>query len=172
MNRHYERYLFKKYEPLYRGRHQPITENLLAFGFAHDDGWFNIINNLSAALCKGWLSAKREYDEIANKAGQLKHPEYEECTWNPKITEEMIAAAKDKLALEYVRTPVAVQVKEKFGGLRFYANNCDDRASSLISFAELMSETTCEVCGRRGKITGPGWLRCLCKEHRKKSDRK
>jgi hypothetical protein len=57
------------------------------------------------------------------------------------------------------------QVKEKFGGLRFYYTGGDDYISGLVSMAESMSEVTCEVCGSLGKRGGSGWVRTLCEEH-------
>jgi hypothetical protein len=60
----------------------------------------------------------------------------------------------------------AVQVKEKFGGLRFYHNGTTERAHNLISAAERLSECTCEVCGKYGRVTNRGsWLKCVCKDH-------
>ena len=62
----------------------------------------------------------------------------------------------------------AVQVKEKFGGLRFYHNGSTTRTHNLIGMAERLSEMTCEVCGKYGRVTnreGSYWLKCVCKEH-------
>lgn len=60
----------------------------------------------------------------------------------------------------------AVQVKEKFGGLRFYANHATDAAWDLIEEAECKSETICEECGKAGKPNGVGWIKTLCEECR------
>lgn len=61
--------------------------------------------------------------------------------------------------------PVAVQVKEKFGGLRFYVNGGTETQDALIRFAESMSFRVCENCGAtkdaQCRNTG-GWLRTLC----------
>lgn len=40
-----------------------------------------------------------------------------------------------------------VQVKEKFGSLRFYADNTTDEEDKLIDFAEALSIKTCVGCG-------------------------
>jgi hypothetical protein len=56
----------------------------------------------------------------------------------------------------------AVQVKEKFGGLRFYVDNSDEYVRGLISMAEALSYRTCEVCGALGKPRSGGWVRTLC----------
>ena len=61
----------------------------------------------------------------------------------------------------------AVQVKEKFGGLRFYADNADDDQQAVIDFVEYLSLQTCEVCGAEGKPRGGGWIKTLCDKHDK-----
>jgi hypothetical protein len=57
------------------------------------------------------------------------------------------------------------QVKEKFGGLRFYADNTDKVIDGMIWLAEHMSENTCETCGNRGEMRGGSWLVTLCDKH-------
>ena len=44
----------------------------------------------------------------------------------------------------------AVQVKEKYGTLRFYYNGGNEFISGLVSMAEGMSGRTCENCGAPG----------------------
>lgn len=67
----------------------------------------------------------------------------------------------------------ALQVKEKFGGLRFYfqaAYKSQDliEAENLIREAEERAMKTCEVCGFEGKLrTDIGWIRVLCDTHHK-----
>ena len=46
--------------------------------------------------------------------------------------------------------PRAVQVKEKFGGLRFYIDNGSEAIQDLIEAAETESLCTCEDCGLPG----------------------
>lgn len=59
----------------------------------------------------------------------------------------------------------AIQVKEKFGGLRFYTNNIDDYLSGYIAFAETLSYKICDKCGTTNNITTTkGWIRTICKE--------
>jgi hypothetical protein len=61
------------------------------------------------------------------------------------------------------------QVKEKFGGLRFYINAGSDEIFSRISKAENDSYNICEVCGTPGELkTDIGWYRTLCEEHYQK----
>jgi hypothetical protein len=59
----------------------------------------------------------------------------------------------------------AVQVKEKFGGLRFYTNYSDNYVDKEISFAETASYKTCECCGSTEEVSQTeGWIVTLCKK--------
>lgn len=61
-----------------------------------------------------------------------------------------------------------VQVKEKFGGLRFYTDWSTDTVFDLIQEAEDKSYTICEICGKEGKVRPGGWIKTLCDEHAKR----
>jgi hypothetical protein len=58
--------------------------------------------------------------------------------------------------------PKAFQVKEKFGGLRFYMTCGTDEISDLISEAEVLSLKTCEECGKPGEERVSGRIHTLC----------
>ena len=58
-----------------------------------------------------------------------------------------------------------LQVKEKFGGLRFYTGPASDELLDAINDAESLSFEICEICGEPGRIRGGSWLRTLCDEH-------
>lgn len=60
------------------------------------------------------------------------------------------------------------QVKEKFGGLRFYINDAPREVFDIISKYEDMSYKTCEVCGQPGIQRPGGWIETLCDKHYKK----
>jgi hypothetical protein len=65
-----------------------------------------------------------------------------------------------------------VQVKEKFGGLRFYyerkTGDCT-RFNSAIEAAERECYRTCCVCGKPGAVHNErGWLAVVCDEHKPK----
>lgn len=59
------------------------------------------------------------------------------------------------------------QIKEKFGGLRFYYYGGDDKVSGMVHFAESLSYTTCEITGGKGRLRKGGWIRTLCDEKAK-----
>jgi hypothetical protein len=66
---------------------------------------------------------------------------------------------------EPVEQVVAVQVKEKFGGLRFYYEGGDEHISGMVRMAESWASCTCEQCGKPGVMRRGGWIRTLCDEH-------
>jgi hypothetical protein len=62
------------------------------------------------------------------------------------------------------------QVKEKYGGLRFYYDYGDEFIAGLVEMAEIWAERTCEVCGEKGSLRGDlPWIRTLCDEHYEQS---
>ena len=57
-----------------------------------------------------------------------------------------------------------LQVKEKFGGLRFYANHVNDAIRERIYTAQGESLRTCEICGQPGRLRESRWIKTLCEE--------
>jgi hypothetical protein len=59
-----------------------------------------------------------------------------------------------------------IQVKEKFGMLRIYAQGSTKEFNELLSNLELDSMGICEICGEPGAICSPrSWTFTLCKDH-------
>ena len=55
------------------------------------------------------------------------------------------------------------QIKEKFGGLRFYTGPAPESFYNDIDAAEKASMKTCEECGQPGKTRNTdGWMRTRC----------
>ena len=65
---------------------------------------------------------------------------------------------------------VATQVKEKYGALRFYVSYYYEELDEIIDKLEKQSCSTCEVCGKAGKLRGGSWLYTACDEHTNKND--
>lgn len=65
------------------------------------------------------------------------------------------------------------QIKEKFGGLRYYytpsqgyGNEASDALENLVRGAEHLCSRTCETCGEPGSLRGDlSWLLTLCDKH-------
>lgn len=66
---------------------------------------------------------------------------------------------------EIVAQVVVGQIKEKFGGLRFYYSGGDDEISGMVRMAEAWANNTCETCGSPGKRREGGWIKTLCDTH-------
>ena len=66
---------------------------------------------------------------------------------------------------QLVEQVVVEQVKEKFGGLRFYYTGGDEQIYGMVRMAEAWADKSCEECGAPGKSRGGGWIKTLCDRH-------
>jgi hypothetical protein len=56
------------------------------------------------------------------------------------------------------------QMKEKFGGLRFYTNGNNDEVEGMIRMAEYMCDHTCQDCGSTEELgETSGWVSVICR---------
>lgn len=65
---------------------------------------------------------------------------------------------------------LAVQVKEKFGTLRYYVDFATEKAYDIIHEYEDKSSKICEYCGSTDetvKTAGKGWIKTVCDKCRK-----
>lgn len=158
MRKELDEALCAKYPLVFKDRNESMQVTAMCWGFECGDGWYNIIDTLCSHLTSDYRQAKSRYDDIKDKLGQ--------SNWRKDIiTQEVIDEAKAKMDEEASKVPVAVQVKEKFGGLRFYVQAATDKHYNYISFAESMSYKTCEECGAPGKTYTDGWHMTLCDIH-------
>ena len=152
--------LCARYPLIFKDRNADMRTTAMCWGIGVGDGWYNIIDVLCGNLCSEWLSAKSRYEFIKDKVGQKMYGGSGDI-----ITQGEIDLRKQIMEEEALKVPVAVQVKEKFGGLRFYVQAATDKHYNFISFAESMSYRTCEECGAPGKRYTDGWHRTLCDIH-------
>ena len=66
---------------------------------------------------------------------------------------------------EVVAQVTVGQIKEKFGGLRFYYSGGDDVIDGMVRMAESWASRSCETCGNRATKQTTGWIKNLCDEH-------
>jgi len=158
MRKELDESLCAKYPQIFRDRNGDMRNTLMCWGFECGDGWYNIIDILCSKLTGEYRSAKSRYEFIKDRLGEKKFGD-------KVITQEEIDAAKLTMDEESLKVPVAVQIKEKFGGLRFYVQAATDTHYHYISFAESMSYRTCEQCGAPGKTYTDGWHKTLCDIH-------
>lgn len=182
MSEAYEQFVAKMTEeyPRYFG------EDKRYGGFAIGEGWYQIIQSLVGNIdhytkhrrnCRARdlrkLRAKNKGMEaliefMVGKKGR------EPSDWDIQRAEEAMENDIDVTPkLDWIRV---AQIKEKFGGLRFYYDGGDDEISGMVRMAESWASHTCEDCGNKGKQRGGGWIRTLCDHHeaeyqaRRKSD--
>jgi hypothetical protein len=166
MKRELDEALCAKYPLIFKDRNADMRTTCMCWGLECGDGWYNIIDVLCSLLTSDYRQAESRYDFIKDKLGQPRWASSKEL-----VTQEQIDEAKAKLEEETLKVPVAVQVKEKFGGLRFYVQAATDKHYQYISFAESMSYRTCESCGAAGKTYTDGWHTTLCDIHAEMSGR-
>jgi len=124
---------------LYADRNGDVHTTCLVWGFSCDDGWYQLLYDLSSKLeplIQKFIDEKKYDPDVYEPS----------CNWWPRAT----------------------QVKEKFGSLRFYMSYATSEMHQLIEEAENLSQVTCERCGQPGKLTGKNWLQCLCEAHTRK----
>ena len=126
--------LCQKYPQIFRDRQSDPQQTRMCFGFEHDDGWYDIIDTLCSTIQHhlDWKRKKSEFKDLTDAEWDESHQ------------------------------VVAVQVKEKFSTLRFYADNADDYCRGAIDMAEMLSGRVCERCGSPGMRRPSGWIRTLC----------
>jgi len=57
------------------------------------------------------------------------------------------------------------QIKENFGGLRFYYSGGDERIEGMVNLAESLSYQICEKCGSTKNVKQTtGWITTLCED--------
>lgn len=187
MKEELQKKLYDKYPVIFGAKDLGPSKSCMFWGIEVGDGWFNIID----ILCDGLMHHyKNELEHWQNRArmrswaGRIENIKYHLHMMGHPFTKSQRKHLWHNLThpgwvwyhirehfiscwsrLEDKPEPVvAAQVKEKFGGLRFYTNGHDEFCSGLIDMAECMSECTCEVCGGPGKLITNGWWHCICPE--------
>lgn len=161
MNKQLDQQLCATYPEIFRDRHASMDRTAMCWGFDCGDGWYALIDTLCGYLMG---PVKQARDDVRSAELALQFPE-KQTEWSRSFyTPEKLAEYRAKLAELEARIPIAVQVKEKFGTLRFYVNNHTDEQLAVIHFAELLSARMCEECGatRIAKTYREGWHSTLC----------
>jgi hypothetical protein len=112
-------------------------------------GWLPIIDDLCGSI--------QEY--IDHHRHSIDNPDYiEGSTWNYDdiTTHKSIMVSHDQVT--------CTQMKEKFGGLRFYENGADKIVDGMIHYAEYLADNTCQDCGSREDLgRTSGWISTICR---------
>lgn len=80
---------------------------------------------------------------------------------------DQIEPMLQKVDKDDILIPSCADVKEKYGGLRFYMYFETKEMDELIYNAEKESRVTCEVSGMSGTMNNGPWYQTLCTEHMK-----
>lgn len=152
--------LVEKYPLIFKNRYADMKETAMCWGFCVGDGWYPLIDTLCGMLYSDYNSAKSSYDYILKNLGK---PKFGSGVWS----DSDLAEAKARLDEAEAGVPVASQVKEKFGTLRFYVWAAKPEHHNYINFAEELSGTICEKCGATHDVQtwNMGWMTTLCREH-------
>lgn len=158
--------LCEKYPLIFKNRYGDMRETCMCWGFSCGDGWYTIIDKLCEELYHKYTQACWNYERARSIEGSYVK------NWN-KEKQEMESVLVDSIYVERRRlemaqaaseVPVASQVKEKFGTLRFYVEKATPEQYDIISFVESLSSRVCEECGdtATAKTRSGGWIRTLC----------
>lgn len=134
MKEELEKKLYEKHPKIFRQKNFPMNQTCMCWGFSCGDGWYDLIDALCHAI-QNRIDSRVQFSKIVKK---------QDC--------------------EPISQLEAVQVKEKYGGLRFYEQGGDEYTNGLIAMAEYLSYYICEECGSTKDVTQTkGWIKTLCK---------
>lgn len=147
-------------------------------GISINEGWYHIVENLVLVI-RGHIKWKRESRARdlqryrAAKKGREELIKWMSSSrdmppsdWIIQRCDEIMEAGVDNLTITPRVHHIEIhQIKEKFGGLRFYYQGGDDAVSGMVRMAEEWADVTCETCGDRGTRRHGGWIRTLCDKH-------
>lgn len=167
MKKEFDDYLVKRYPNLFRERNAPANKTSMVYGFQCGDGWFNLLNMLCESIDNHIKSIERN-----NKFNQRQLDLAAANKMDEMHDWMRTAYEKGELVIKKIPDVTVVEVKEKFGELRFSVKGADEQVHGMINMANSMSSTICEECGKPGKLsnTNSGWIRVLCKEHSTKPE--
>lgn len=160
MREELDKTLCEKYPLIFAERNGNMNETCMCWGFCCGDGWYNIIER-ACDLIQNHINWSYKSIERAKKF----NAELVEAEANNFENWHDWKSREPQIIPEPIPQVIATQIKEKFGGLRFYYYGGDDYIRGVVTMAEEMSYRTCEECGAPGTSTESGWIRTLCKEH-------
>ena len=166
MNKELEEYLIKKYPKILNVSNYNKEHCYGMFGFECEDGWFLHLDRMFADIQSTIDFSETNYENLT------KH--YNKLPWYKKLW-----SIYKRSRYHYLRnnqTPIpqvtVVQIKEKFGTLRFYYIGGDERITSIVDFYESYTQYICEECGSTVDVgSTSGWIRNVCQKHANGSKR-
>jgi hypothetical protein len=160
--------------------HQDV-ENLLdqkdivlpiQFGFEVGDGWYVLLDELMNSI-QSYIKAEANSNKYQPRYVLIRMLHHSLSNSRFKHFRSL-GYFIFKYAPKRKAIPIKVyidQVKEKFGGLRFYYHGGDDMIDGMVSFAESLSYRICEFCGSSENVGHTnGWIFTVCKNCMKTND--
>lgn len=145
--------------PLLYSECNNASGSLMDFGFEIQDGWFELIWQLSLMLepiihrhvkaerkpscAKCACPKNKHYGHLTKKPGRCLSIHID-----PNSKEDPPGNYWSCFCENYQSShPRAAQIKEKYGGLRFYMTDMDDEMLDIVTKAEQLSFYICKKCG-------------------------
>ena len=135
MDKLLEKHFVKKYPKIFVDMYGPMNETCMHWGIECGAGWFFLLDNLCSKIQRHIDDRNETIDKGYAQPNEKPIPQL-----------------------------VALQIKEKFGALRFYYSGGDEYIRTLVDFAESLSYSICENCGKFTEDVGrtQGWIQSLC----------
>jgi len=151
--------LFKKYPELFRQKNLSMRETCMCWGLSCSAGWYTLLDNLCSWL--NWnmknnshMFPQVEFTQIKEKFGTLRAY---------YTTRALTEDEYNKLKKKEVFLPKTYKEYLKSDLIRG-----GEEISGVVSFAEHLSGTICEICGLPGKtIEINKWWHTVCSKHEK-----
>jgi len=175
-----QKQLFDKYPLIFQDKDKSMQETCMCWGIECNDGWYWLLDRLCSNLQWNtdhnnkahmtvyrfeiirkllmFIARKNNPWLVKNKGKKYKH-------WIHKNMHKLVGLLRKEV--EYERYPqiIASQVKEKYGGLRFYVQSSTGAQDAVISWAESLSYHICDKCGSTENIgSTEGWIITLCEK--------
>ena len=166
-----EREIYIGKKPMKEELHELLNQEEIVlpiqFGFECGDGWYMLLDELMGEIQNHIINVNRnntnefEYKWVKNLSFYLRIKTSAKQKRLRAIGEWMY-----KHAYRKDLPPMTIQIdqiKEKFGGLRFYYHGGDDTIYGMVSLAESLSYKICEHCGTtKGVGQTGGWIYTVC----------
>jgi hypothetical protein len=109
-----------------------------------------------------WFNTKGDFRYTGMTLGFRHDDGWFDILWRLCVDlEPLVAQFEKETGLHFE----VLQVKEKFGGLRFYVNHKSDAIRQRIETAQHESFYTCEICGQPGRLREDDLIKSLCDLH-------
>lgn len=166
MNDELTKYLVEKYPKILKQSDVNKDHCYGLFGIECSDGWFLHLDRMFNSIQSMIDFSESNYENL-------------QCHYNKLPWYKKLMSLYKRSRYHYFRnnqTPIpqvtALQIKEKFGTLRFYYTGGDERITPIVDFYESYTQYICEDCGSTVDVgSTSGWIRNVCQKHAKGSKR-